>query len=205
MKRIAIVIVTIGILILGGVVISMHENNHKSQSNRSSATVTKSHTNHKGKTLVVYLSRTGHTQEVAQLIHREVGGDLLRLTTAKSYPKKYQDMLATAQSEQDANARPKLRGTLPNLDDYQTIFLGYPIWWNKNPMAINTFLNHYHSLEGKTIYPFTTSGSSGLGSSVSELKKNAPGAEFGKGLPITDDQMTRAPELVKNWVKEIGF
>lgn len=208
MKKIAMIIIGIGLLILVGVLIALHVNHGTATATNRNETVaqtTSSHTGKHSKVLVVYLSRTGHTKQVAETIHRQVGGDFYRLETQETYPKKYQQMLKVAQSEQDANARPKLKGQLPDLTNYQTIFLGYPIWWNKNPMAINTFLSHYSNLKGKTIYPFTTSGSSGLGSSVAELRQNDTGAKFGKGLPITDSEMDQAPSMVKSWLKGLQF
>lgn len=148
------------------------------------------------------MSRTGHTKQVAEELHRHVGGDVYQLKTQKTYPQSYQKMLDVAQSEQDADARPRLKGQLPKLARYQTIFLGYPIWWDKNPMAINTFLEHYPDFKGKTIYPFTTSGSSGLGSSIPVIRQNARNAKIGKGLAVTDAEMKWMPRMVGTWLEE---
>lgn len=208
MKKIAVIIVGLGVIILGGVLIMLHINRDTQTATGTTGTVartTTKQTSQHQKVLVVYMSRTGHTKQVAETIHQQVGGDLYHLQTVETYPKKYQQMLKVGQSEQDANARPKLKGKLPDLKQYQTIFLGYPIWWNKNPMAINTFLNHYPSFKGKTIYSFTTSGSSGLGDSLSELRSNAKGAKIGKGLPITNSQMDQATSMVKSWLKDINY
>ncbi|WP_053072794.1 flavodoxin [Lactiplantibacillus herbarum] len=151
------------------------------------------------------MTHTGNTKTVAKAIQQQTGADIYQLETQEHYPTSYQKMLKVARAEQNNDARPVLAGKLPNLKNYRTIFIGYPIWLDKNPMAINTFLSHYSSFKGKTIIPFTTSGSSGLGSSVPELKKNAKDARFNKGLAITDDQLDDTNQIVKKWVKNNKF
>ena len=100
--------------------------------------------------LVVYFSHTGNTETVANFIHEAVGGDIVKLETEEQYTDNYNDLLDIAQEEQNENARPALSTKINNIEDYDTIFLGYPIWWGDMPMALYTFLDEY-DLSGKTI------------------------------------------------------
>lgn len=100
--------------------------------------------------LVAYYSRSGNTKKIADMIHAQVGGDTFRIRTVKDYPESYDEMLDVATTERNQNARPKLTGRVENMESYDVIFVGYPIWWGDTPMAILTFLESYN-LEGKTI------------------------------------------------------
>ena len=122
-----------------------------------------------GNVLVVYFSHTGNTENVANFIHEAVGGDIVKLETEEPYTDNYNDLLDIAQNEQNENARPLLSTQIDNIEDYDTIFLGYPIWWGDMPMALYTFLDEY-DLSGKTIAPFTTSGGSGLSGTPSNIE-----------------------------------
>lgn len=150
----------------------------------------------KKKTLIVYYSRTNTTQQMAKKIQKVTGADMVRLKTKKAYPSDYDAMLETAQREQNENARPELAGRIANWSQYDTIILGYPIWWGKQPMAINTFLESY-DFKGKKIVPFCTSGGSGISASVSSIKRVCPKASFGKGKDVTD--ATRSS--LEKWLK----
>ena len=121
-----------------------------------------------GNVLVIYFSHTGNTENVANFIHEAVGGDIVKLETEEPYTDNYNDLLDIAQNEQNENARPLLSTQIDNIEDYDTIFLGYPIWWGDMPMALYTFLDEY-DLSGKTIAPFTTSGGSGLSGTPSNI------------------------------------
>lgn len=83
----------------------------------------------------------------------------------------------------DLSSRPAIELTLPTMDDYDTIYLGFPIWWYIAPTIINTFLETY-DMTGKTIVPFATSGGSGMGRAVKSLEKSAPGAHFTAGAVL---------------------
>ena len=89
--------------------------------------------------LVVYFSHTGNTETVANFIHEAVGGDIIKLETEEPYTDNYNELLDIAQEEQRENARPLLSTQIDIIEDYDTIFLGYPIWWGDMPMALYTF------------------------------------------------------------------
>lgn len=211
MKKVGLTLMGMGLLIIIGILLVLQNNGtftpkHNQQNDGGVAMRSEKRTSQaRGKVLVVYMSHTGHTKAVARAIHRQVGGNLYELKTQEKYPQKYEKMLKIARKEQDQQQRPKLAGKLPDLKPYRTIVLGYPIWLDKNPMAINTFLDAYPTFKGKTILPFTTSGSSGLGSSLTELKANAKHARFGKGLAVTADELNDTSSLVKKWVQTVGL
>ena len=154
--------------------------------------------------LVVYFSHTGNTETVANFIHEAVGGDIIKLETEEPYTDNYNELLDIAQEEQRENARPLLSTQIDIIEDYDTIFLGYPIWWGDMPMALYTFLDEY-DLSGKTIAPFVTSGGSGLSGTPSDIEDEEPNATVTEGLSIRDDNVASSQSEVNEWLSEIGF
>ena len=123
-------------------------------------------------TLVAYFSATGNTEGVAQHLQAILDADLYEIVPAEPYSDddlNYNVSDCRANQEQnDPDARPAIDGSVENMDSYDVIFLGYPIWWGEAPKIISTFLESY-DFTGKTIVPFCTSGSSGIGSSAEHL------------------------------------
>ncbi len=116
-----------------------------------------------GITLIVYFSwsSSGNTEKMANTIRERTDGDLLKIEPATAYPADYSecgDVAKVAKAERDGNARPEIANLPDSLDEYDTIFIGYPIWWHTAPMIIGTFLESY-DLSGKEIYPFSQSAS----------------------------------------------
>ena len=157
-----------------------------------------------GNVLVVYFSHTGNTENVANFIHEAVGGDIVKLETEEPYTDNYNDLLDIAQEEKNENARPALSTKIDNIDQYDTIFLGYPIWWGDMPMAIYTFLDEY-DLSGKTIAPFVTSGGSGLSGTPGDIEDEEPNATVTEGLSVRDSNSENSQSAVNEWLSEIGF
>lgn len=157
-----------------------------------------------GNVLVLYFSHTGNTETVANFIHEAVGGDIVKLETEEQYTDNYNDLLDIAQEEQNENARPALSTQIDNIEDYDTIFLGYPIWWGDMPMALYTFLDEY-DLSGKTIAPFTTSGGSGLSGTPRNIADEEPNATVTEGLSVRDSNSENSQSAVNEWLSEIGF
>jgi flavodoxin len=137
-----------------------------------------------GKTLVVYFSCTGKTETVASYIAGETGGKRYKIVPVTPYTSadlNYSDNNCRANREQnDASARPAIKDDTENMENYDIIFLGYPIWWGQAPKIMYTFLEN-HDFSGKTIVPFCTSGSSGIGSSSTNLHRLAPSANWISG------------------------
>ncbi|MDE6760119.1 MAG: flavodoxin [Lachnospiraceae bacterium] len=153
--------------------------------------------NQKKKVLVVYFSRTGTTKTVAKKIKKMTGGTLFRIQTKKKYPSSYDKMLNTAQKEQDEKVRPALKKRVKSMKKYDTILIGYPVWWGDAPMAVYSFLESY-DLSGKTIIPFCTSGGTGIGDSVKNIKKVCKGAKVKTGLTANSVSDKR----IREWLKK---
>lgn len=176
---------------------TLNENTNTSEENNTETTKT-------GKVLVLYFSQSGNTEAVANIIHNEVGGDIVKLETVQTYPSDYNELVDYAQKEQKQNARPELKTKINNIDQYDTIFLGYPNWWADMPMPLYTFLDEY-DLSGKTIAPFITHGGSGLSGTPDKIKKEEPNATVTDGLAVSGSSAKNSQSTVKNWLSKIGF
>ena len=173
----------------------------------------------KGHILVAYFSQAGeqydvgvvekgNTQIIAEMIADETDADLFHMERKAAYPSKLSELLDEAQDEQKNSARPELAAAVDNWDDYDTIFLGYPIWWGDMPMPVYTFLESY-DFTGKTVIPFDTNGGSGLADTVNAITKACPGATVRDGLAVTgtdaQTQQDKAKSEVQNWLKGLGY
>lgn len=138
---------------------------------------------------VIYFSCTGNTRTAAERIRDLTGADLIELVPEQPYTSQdldYNDESCRANQEQkDPAARPRIAGQPLDLSQYGTIYLGYPIWQGTAPRIINTFLDSY-DLTGKTIRPFCTSGSSGIETSVADIRAAAPEVNVTAGHHIAD-------------------
>lgn len=111
-----------------------------------------------GKTLIAYFSWSGNTVEMAQTIADKTGGEMFEIVPVTPYPEEYTPCTEVALEERDSNARPEIKNLPASIEEYDTIFIGYPIWWHTAPMIIGTFLENY-DLSGVEVYPFTQSAS----------------------------------------------
>lgn len=125
------------------------------------------------KNLVAYFSCTGTTKELAEKLVKVTGGDLFEIKPKEEYTASdlnWRDKSSRSSLEMnDKNSRPEILDKLDNMQDYDTVFLGFPIWWYTAPRIINTFLESY-DFSNKKIIVFCTSGGSGLGNTISDLK-----------------------------------
>ena len=133
------------------------------------------------KTLVAYFSATGTTMDVAKRLARATDSDLFAIVPADPYTSadlNWRDKQSRSTLEaSDPSCRPTITSRVEHIEDYGTIFLGFPIWWYVAPAIINTFLESY-DLSGKTIVLFATSGGSGMGKTASILRACAPDAKI---------------------------
>lgn len=139
-----------------------------------------------GKTLVAYFSWSGNTEEMASYIAEQTGGDLYEIKPETLYPDDYNECGDVALVERDNNERPAIADMPESIDEYDTILIGYPIWWHTAPMIIGTFLENY-DLTGKEIYPFTQSASMDteqFNNSMDFVRENAKKANVHDGLFI---------------------
>ena len=156
------------------------------------------------KVLVVYFSATGTTKGAAKKVNKATGGTLYQIKAAKPYTSadlSYDNDDCRANTEQrDGSVRPKIKGKVKNIKKYDVIFIGYPIWWGKEPMIIRTFLESYN-LKGKKIVPFCTSGGSGISGSMKGIKASAKGAKVVKGKDLTDSSAKSVAKWAKKKIK----
>lgn len=157
-----------------------------------------------GKTLVAYFSWSGNTKELAEMIQQETGGDIFEIQPETAYTEDYDELLDIAQQEQNENARPSLAAQVENWDQYDTIFVGYPNWWNDAPMVILSFLESY-DFEGKKLVPFCTSGGSGFGTSLSTIEGSAEGAEILEGYEVGGSSVSGAADEVAEWIQGLSL
>ena len=154
-----------------------------------------------GNTLVVYFSATGNTEQAATYIADITGGDLFELEPADPYTDEdlnyNNEDSRVSQEYADESLRDVelVSDTVENWDSYDTVFIGYPIWWDLAPRIINTFIES-HDLKGKTVIPFATSGGSTLAGSAAALKKTYPALNWREGRLLN-----RADEKsIRTWI-----
>lgn len=165
------------------------------------------------KSLVVYFSRTGeqygvgviekgNTAIVADMIIAETGADSFEIVPkTDNYPTTYDALTDVAKEEQNNNARPEIKDTVKDFDSYDTIYLGYPIWWGDLPMICYTFLESY-DFSGKTIVPFCTHAGSGDAGTQSKIQSAVPNAEVKEVLAVTGTDAQNNQDSVKATVSK---
>ena len=154
------------------------------------------------KTLVAVFSASGVTKRVGQEIARISGGDFFEIVPVEKYTNadlNYMNSRSRSSVEMnDPSVRPEIANRVSDMDSYDTVIIGFPIWWGVAPRIIETFLESY-DFGGKTILPFCTSGGSGVGRSDTELHKNVSGdVKWGKGIQINRPNET----TIKNWLEK---
>ncbi len=215
-KKIIALIVAVIIIAVAGISIYMFMGNNNDsannnnqpndsvQNNESDDNENNNITTDGSNVLVLYFSMSGNTESVANFIHDEVGGDIIKLETVEEYPEDYDELVDYAQEEQQEDARPELSTVIENIEQYDTIFLGYPNWWGDMPMPIYTFLDTY-DLSGKTIAPFITHGGSGLSGTPANIRREEPNATVTDGLSINGDDARNSRDDVIDWLNSLGF
>lgn len=143
----------------------------------------------------------GNTEVAAGIIKELTDADLFKIEQSEPYARDYNECIAQAQADQRQNARPQLKVYPETLYEYDVIYLGYPNYWSTMPMAVFTFLEHF-DFEGKTIKPFCTHEGSGLGSSVSDIKKLCPAAKIEKGLAVHGGSVRQSRNKIEKWIQE---
>lgn len=154
--------------------------------------------------LVAYFSRSGNTRVVVGQLHRMLATDLFEILPARPYPEDYAATVEQATRERDSGFEPALAGRVTCMADYDTLFLGFPIWGMTAPPVIRAFLRA-HDLSGKTLIPFIRHGGYGLGNSLSLLASHAPCATLGQAFVMEGDQERTTIERVNAWMKGSGI
>jgi flavodoxin len=160
------------------------------------------------KILVAYFSRSGNTRALAGIIRQETDGDMFEIKTLKAYPADYGPATEAAKAEKEANARPALAARVDNMDSYDIVFVGYPIWFGTIPMAVCTFLEQY-DFSGKTVIAFSTYGrglsGSGLGESVDDIKQLCPRSVVPGFFIIRGYAAGWAGKDLSDWLYSLGI
>lgn len=158
-----------------------------------------------GGVLVAYFSATGNTEGIAQHLQSVLNADLYEIVPEVPYTDEdlnySNDSCRANQEQNDSAARPAITGTLENPEDYDVVFLGYPIWWGQAPKVIYTFLESY-DFGDATLVPFCTSGSSGIGGSLDDLHALAPEANWLDGQRFSSGA---SQDEVAQWVDGLGL
>lgn len=154
------------------------------------------------KVLVAYFSWEGHTKKIAEEIHEKIpGSDIFEITPLVPYSTNYVSTLISAYQEKSDGRGPEMKDYASNMGSYDVVFLGYPIWWYEEPMIIRTFMRVY-PLQGKIIIPFSTSSSTSIDASVSDIRHYEPGAKVLDGKNFRNDKEKAAMD---EWLKDCGF
>lgn len=149
-------------------------------------------------------TRRGTTEIVARYIQTAVGGDLHLIETVNPYPTSFDDVRDRNHEEQADGTLPALKSRIENMEQYETVFIGYPIWAIDVPQAIKTFLSSY-DLKGKKVVPFCTHDGYGAGRSFTTVKNAVAGATALDGIALLASDVPSAETQVQNWLREIGI
>jgi len=144
------------------------------------------------------------TEYLAEYIHNKVGGDIAKITPVKDYPTGYDEVVDLAKEEKSDDVRPEFMPLDVNPEDYDIIFIGYPIWWYTRPMILYTFFDKY-DFSGKTIIPFNTHEGSGNGGTYDEIKKDEPNATVLDGLAVRGNSAEKSDKEIDNWLDSLGY
>lgn len=167
------------------------------------------------KKLIIYFSRSGenyfggelkniekgNTEVIAEYIKDLTSADLFKVEPVNEYPSDYMECIDVAQKEQQINARPKIKNTLTDIGEYDTVYIGFPNWWGTLPMPMWTQLEQLDFTK-KAVKPFVTHEGSGFGSAEKDLKKLCDGADIKKGLSIPGEKVYDAKDIVTHWIDE---
>lgn len=147
----------------------------------------------------------GNVQQLAGWVQEETGGDLFSIRVTDPYPSDWDECLERANHERSDNARPALAENVDNLDQYDTIFLGYPNWWYGVPMALLSFLEQ-NDLSGKQVYLFCSHGTGGLANSVELIAEATPQAVISDNIfDCYEEEASSSQEDIKNWAAGLGY
>jgi len=135
------------------------------------------------KVLVAYYSHTGTTRSTAQYISKSIHADIFEIQAVDPYPEDYEEVKERAKQELESDMKPKLKTRIENIEQYDVVCVGYPIWWGTFPAPVKSFLSDY-DLAGKSVAPFCTHEGSGLGHSVADISKLCPKSQVPKAAPF---------------------
>ena len=155
-------------------------------------------------TVVINGEVLGNTQYMAQVIQRTTNADIYRIEPQNPYPTDHTTLVAQAREEQDQDTRPAIKDAVSNFDSYDTVFIGYPIWWSDLPQILYTFFDTY-DFSGKTVIPFSTHGGSSFAGTPATIQSLEPGAKMLDGLTISRNNIQDAEQEIVSWVNGLDY
>lgn len=162
-------------------------------------------TEERNSTVIIDGEVLGNTQYVAYVIQENTGADLFRIEPEVPYPTDHDTLVDQAAEEQDNGARPAIKDTIENFDQYDTVFVGYPNWWGDMPMILYTFFDTY-DFSGKTIIPFNTHGGSGFSNTINTIAELEPNATiYEDGFTVSRNNVQEAEPDILAWLNELGY
>ena len=163
---------------------------------------------HAGENYNVGVIEEGNTAKMGRIIAEQLGADVFELVPVVPYPEDYDSCLDVATEEQRTDARPEYEGGIENWEQYDTVFIGYPIWWGEIPNIVYTFMEAY-DFSGKTVIPFNTHEGSGQAHSQRDIEGLLTSATVLKGLAVRGTKAQNDADGtgtdVANWLKQIGL
>lgn len=167
--------------------------------------------------LIVYLSRTKNTKTIAEIIQKNVGGDLVELELQNPYPENYKAIVKQVSKENESGFLPPLKTKIENIEKYDVVFIGFPTWGMKLPPPMKSLLKKY-DFKGKTIIPFNTNAGYGIGSSFETVKELSPESKVLEGFTMKGGierdgilfvmegkKKIEAEKKVSEWLTKIGL
>ena len=180
------------------------QNNSKTMENKGKALVV--FFSHAGDNYAVGNIKVGNTKIVAEYISEITGADQFEIVTHKYDGMAYTPLINLAQEEARKGELPPYEGEVGDLSQYDTVFIGGPVWWGTYPQVMFTFFKkHENDLKGKTVIPFTTHEGSGLANCVEDVKEAFPGANVTKGFSIYGHDVRSGKNKVEKWLKGLGY
>ena len=163
---------------------------------------------HAGENYNVGVIEEGNTAKLAKVIAEQTGAELFEIVPVVDYPQSYDECLEVATAEQREGARPEYVGDVENWDQYDTIFIGYPIWWGEIPNIVYTFMEN-HDFAGKTVIPFNTHEGSGQAHSQRDIESTLPDATVLQGLAVrgatAQNDANATTQAVSDWLSGLGM
>ena len=163
---------------------------------------------HAGENYNVGVIEEGNTAKLAKVIAEQTGAVLFEIVPVVDYPHSYDECLEVATAEQREGARPEYVGDVENWDQYDTVFIGYPIWWGEIPNIVYTFMES-HDFAGKTVIPFNTHEGSGQSHSQRDIEKTLPDANVLQGLAVrgatAQNDADATAKAVSDWLSGLGM
>lgn len=210
MSKKVISIIVVLIVIIGGTLVYLWMNNSSDNSNLESNSLDDNSTEEPSSNLntsdmnilIAYYSYTGNTEGMALEIKNQVGGKLFKIERKSEY----NDLYTEAKDEINNNERPELASAVDNMDDYDVIFIGFPVWWDNAPAMINSFLEGYDLTE-KVVVPFCTSSSDGIEGSMPSIRNSAKNATVLDGLRLSgkDVSTDSGKKEIASWLSGLGI